>query len=135
MTDRKIPSKELSARDERLLKGYDDIVHEEPDQVIPPVLSESARKEKTEKTRQKLVDIKDKAFQVLNEIEKSKSLVDERCKDLKAVTNEALGTSLAQAMYRLFGEHTTTITYEHYKRALNIRTQLAREDVKKVKEL
>ena len=120
----------ISPSDERLLKGFDDIVVQEQEQILPSFGSSEKQVSEEEQNIIDLRDIKMRAEALLQKIKETKEEIDNRCKDLsvKVVEGEDSDDDLLKAMYRVFKERTTTITYTHYKRALELREQLAKED-------
>jgi len=121
------PSNRLSVVDRELLAGFVEITKPEPEQILP--IGDSAPPEpKVPTIKSKLPKITSLAQEVLIEIEKKKQQVDSRCANFTVSISEGVGSPLFQAMSRTFQERTTTITYDHYKRALKLRQKLADED-------
>lgn len=124
MTD--IPSKPLSRGDRKDLSGYEDVVRQEPDQIYPPTLAVKLPDPPTPRDRSSL--LREKAEDLIARIKAAKDEIDRRCSHLATATGEPVGSTLYQAMWRVFQERTTTITYDHYKRALELQQKLASED-------
>jgi hypothetical protein len=128
-------TRELSISDEVILRGYDDVIREEPEQLNLPFPSEESEEDKEESTFKYKSDVRQKAVDFLDQIKEMANRLDRKCAHLKVATNEEKGSDLYKAMRRVFQESTTTVTYDHYKRALAIRKQLVKEDQTRAKEL
>lgn len=128
---------ELSVSDERILQGFKDPVYEEPEQIIPVEVTGEIHLSEEEQNVVDLNGIKDKAVALLKKIDRLKNKIDSRCKDLNIniVETEESDNSLLKAMWRVFKQRSTKITYAHYKKALELRAQLAKEDEERVKLL
>lgn len=128
----------LSPSDERILRGFEDPALEEEEQIIPPILG-TAKKSEEDQNKEGLIDIKNRAAAILKRIDGLKKEIDARCENLNVNVieeNEEDGDNeLLQAMWRVFKEKTTVITYNHYKKALELRAQLARDDEERLKKL
>jgi hypothetical protein len=125
-----IPSKKLSRADQTFLSGYPDINRIEPDQVYqqaPPVIPPEMIK-----PSEKIEEVRGRAQQCLIEIKRLEDLIDGRCTRFSVTTEK--NSRLFQAMFRVFGEKTTTVTYNHYKKALELREQLAKEGTEKLRK-
>jgi predicted nuclease with TOPRIM domain len=120
--------KDLSPIDEDILKGFEDPLETELEQIIPSYQVREPEVDEGEENVKKVNGVRDQANEVLNKIEEIKADIDERCSHLEVKTTEVAGSALAQAMWRVFREKTTTVTYDHYKKAIELREQLARED-------
>jgi len=125
------PSYRLTPSDQEKLRGHDEIEQVEEDQIIyvptKPEEKEPAVGEKVKEVRQQAKNVRDR-------IDSLSQRVDKRCGHLKVDSGETLGSPLFQAMVRVFDERTTVVTYDHYKRALKKRQQLAEEDAGTLKE-
>lgn len=126
---------QISVSDERLLQGFKDVVYEEPEQIIPVDVDQASKISKEEQNTIDLNKIRDDAGKILNKIETLRNEIDAKCKDLSVtvVEGEESDNELLKAMWRVFKQRTTTISYQHYKKALELREQLAREDEGKIK--
>jgi predicted nucleic acid-binding Zn ribbon protein len=129
MTD--IASKLLSGTDIDKLRGWDDIVRPEPPQVIPKTIREEVETAVSQSSKNKA--IRDKASKVLKRINELQQEIDKKAGKFKVTTTVPPGSPLYQAMVRVFNEKTDTVTYDHYKRALKYREQLAAEDAERLK--
>jgi len=127
------PSHRLSAEDRRKLSGLGEIEKYEPPQVLPDIRPEDViEQEPTASIR--LQRTRESAVRVEDRIAELTQRVDERCSAFFADTGEEVGSPLYQAMVRVFGERTTTISYEHYRRAIEHRGELALEDEERLRE-
>lgn len=125
-------SYQLSNPDREKLAGWLDIQKPEPDQVLP--LHATVDLEPKEPTTvERLNKTRDLAGKVLSKIEELSQRIDDKCARFKVSSDQGVGSPLFQAMVRVFNEKTTTITYDHYKRALQYRQRLAEEDAAKLK--
>lgn len=119
-------SRHLSRSDREILFENLDIAFEEREQIfqeVPPTPVDPA-----ETARENLQNIREQAEEVLSRVEELKQKVDRKGKRFSVSTNQPRGSSLYKAMVRLFGKRTTEVTYDDYKRALEMRTQLSKED-------
>ncbi len=122
----------LSASDRNKLSGWEDIRKPEPDQIIPVVSSELI--EEVEPTAsERLSKTRSLASKVVDKIDELSQKIDKKCSKFKVSSSQGVGSPLFQAMVRVFDEKTTTITYEHYKKALKYRQELAEEDSAKLR--
>jgi len=120
-------SNRLQTSDKEKLSGWSDVPKPEVEQLDLPVVDPS--KEPVEPTAtERLNNTRSRAQQILNKIDKLVQKVDQRCNRFKVSSEEVVGSPLFQAMVRVFNERTTTVTYDHYKKALEYRQQLADED-------
>jgi hypothetical protein len=126
------PSYRLSENDREKLLGFSEIRQPEPDQLIPTIPVDLEEVETSSEER--LTKVRNKAQEMLAKVDELKQRIDERCGRFNVSSEEIKGSPLFQAMVRVFDERTTTVTYSHYKRALQYRQQLALEDAEKVKE-
>lgn len=126
------PSNRLRPSDRERIDGLDVIVQPEIPQLIPPPIVPDTEPEPT--SAQRLEDIRASADNLITRINSLIEKVDSRCQGMQISSSEPAGSPLFQAMVRVFGERTTTVTYDHYKRALAIREQLAEEDSAKLRE-
>ena len=121
------PSYRLSDQDRQILDGFTEIDRPEPEQLFPlPALEDLQPKEPASGSR--LAKTRDRASQVLDKIDELTQEVDRRCARFKVDGEQDKGSDLFKAMVRVFDQRTTTVTYDHYKRALQYREQLAKED-------
>jgi uncharacterized protein YabN with tetrapyrrole methylase and pyrophosphatase domain len=131
MTDR---SNKLKSSDREKLSDWRDVEKFEPEQILPAfikepdILKKQAASERLSEVRNLAEDINKKANALKQEI-------DKRCAHISASFDAEPGSPLFQAMIRVFNERTNTVTYEHYKRALRYREQLAKEDGEKLKKM
>jgi len=125
------PSYRLKPSDKSKIKGFEDIHQPEPDQEFLPIPPPPA--DQPDPNSKKLKATRSLAQKVLDKIDRLSQEVDGRCGRFSITTTDEKGSPLFQAMVRIFGERTTTITYDHYKRALGYREQLAEEDRKALK--
>jgi hypothetical protein len=125
-------SNQLRTSDKEKIIGWGDISRPEVEQL--DVLTKGPKPEVAEPTASKRLDkTKSQAQRILNRIDGLTQEIDRRCARFKVSSKEDVGSSLFQAMTRVFGERTTEITYDHYKRALEYRQQLAEEDTAKLR--
>jgi hypothetical protein len=125
-------SEQLSNSDKALLAGFPDIQQEEPEQIFPePVV---LIEEKKVGATQRLTNTRSFAKKILDRIKEQEQLIDRKCSRFKVATNEERGSPLFQAMVRVFEERTTTITYDHYKKAIELRARLVEEDSETLKK-
>lgn len=120
-------SNNLSFTDAQTLTGFTDVEYFEPPQLTPAFLP-PVTEEIPETTSQRLQKTRDRADGLLKEINRLKNEVDSRCSKFKVTSSDGKGSRLFQAMVRVFGERTTTVTYDHYKRAIELRQKLVEED-------
>lgn len=120
-------SSRLSQSDREQLTGWRDIPRPEVDQILPLVSPSEIEVKKVSATT-RLTKTKSLATKVLDKISKIEQQIDKKCARFKVTSPDGRGSPLFQAMVRVFNERTTTVTYEHYKRALQYRQQLAEED-------
>ncbi len=127
---------DLSSSDERILKGFEDPIQEEEEQIIPISIQVSV-KTPEEKNVDDLKEIKNRAEVLLERISSLQKEIDSRCKDLSVtvIEEESSDNDLLKAMWRVFKEKTKTVTYKHYTKALELRERLAKEDEGRLKEL
>lgn len=130
MPSRNSPSRKLRPTDREILRGGDDIQFFEPDQIFPA--EEIIEEEETSQAR--LQGIRASAEEVSDKIEELKQKVDARCSRFKVVGTDGRGSRLFQAMVRVFKKRTETVTYNYYKRALELREELAKEQREIVRE-
>jgi len=128
-----IPSKNLSQDSIDLLRGAPEISYIEPEQIYQAPPLDISVPNTTINQRDRLNDIVDSVDVLLKRISSLKSELDTRCKKFSASASGSKGSPLYQAMFRVFNEKTETVTYDHYKRALDIRKTLAEEDAKELK--
>ena len=120
-------SRILSIGDRTKILGWADIEKPEADQIYPfRVIEEKEKKEPT--STERLANTRSMASKVLSKIDEVNKKIDAKCGRFKVSSEQGVGSPLFQAMVRVFNERTTTITYDHYKRALEYRQQLAAED-------
>lgn len=124
-------SKKLDRDDRRKLSGYSDITWTEPDQIYPPTLL--LKPEEPPTPAKKADSLKEEASGLLSRINALKEKIDRKCSHLQVATEEGAGSALYQAMWRVFAQRTTTITYDHYKRAIELNQKLAKEDAAELK--
>ncbi len=130
MTDQSI-SRPLSFLDQKTLEGLPDISYYEPDQLRPAFPEPpSVTGQVPESTADRLRSTYDRASTVSGRIERLKAKIDDRCSRFVVASQDGKGSRLYQAMNRLFGKKTTTVTYEDYRAALLLRQQLAEEDAR-----
>jgi hypothetical protein len=122
----------LNQSDRQQLKGWPDIQRPEPEQILPLITQDPEPKKET--SAQRLKPIRDRASEIVDKISKLQQAVDDRCSRFKVFSDQGRGSPLFQAMFRVFGEKTTTVTYDHYKRALQYRQQLADEDSERLRQ-
>ena len=122
------PSYRLKPSDKSKIQGFEDIHQPEPEQELAPFSASSAEQE--DPNSKKLKAVRSLAQDVLDKIDRLSQQVDNRCDRFSITSADEKGSPLFQAMVRVFGERTTTVTYDHYKRALGLREQLAEEDRK-----
>jgi hypothetical protein len=120
-------SNRLQTSDRLKIAGWSDIQKPEVEQLSVPIIDPDP-KEVEPIASERLENTKSQAEKVLDKIAELTEEVDKRCARFKVSSNEDVGSPLFQAMVRVFNEKTTTVTYDHYKRALEIRQQLAEED-------
>jgi hypothetical protein len=123
----------LNQSDRDQLQGWPDIEKPEVEQILPIVIP--IAEEKKETSAKRLGDLRNRASEIVNKINELEQAVDEKCGRFKVSSSQGRGSPLFQAMFRVFGEKTTTVTYDHYKRALEYRQQLAEEDSEGLKQL
>jgi hypothetical protein len=128
------PSYRLSDSDREKISGWDDITKPEAEQLQPYIPKEIEIDVKPHPTK-RLEETKSLANKVINKISSLEQKIDQKCKRFSVASDQGKGSPLFQAMYRIFGERTTTITYSHYKRAIEYRKQLAKEDTEKLKSM
>lgn len=122
----------LQTSDREKLTGWLDITRPENEQIYAPeVVPKEPPKKPTAAVR--LATTKALAARIVTKIDQLKQAVDKKCARFKASSNQGVGSPLFQAMVRVFDERTTTVTYDHYKRALEYRQQLAEEDAAKLR--
>jgi hypothetical protein len=126
-----VPDISLASRE--VLEGFLPIGRPEPEQVLPYVKHEVDKTE-TPEAQEKLSEIKDKCESLILRIAETKEKIDARCSRFEVQTTETKGSQLYQAMYRVFKEKTTTVTYKHYMRALELRDQLGKEDAESLRK-
>jgi hypothetical protein len=130
-----VPSKDLSLEDEKTLAGFDDPYWPEPSQIAGSAARARMDQEVPETLRKRASRLRMEAEDLIGKIDATKKKVDDRCKHLVASTGEPRGSRLFQAMWRVFGKRTTVVTYEHYKKALLLRQQLAEEDAERERKV
>jgi len=123
-------SRDLTPEERRLISGRNELYREEPEQILPIPI----REEEKIVPKKELTDIKQTAEDMKSKIKELLDKTDKRCAGLSVETQEEIGSRLFQAMVRVFGERTTTITYDHYKKALEYREQLAQEEIEVLKK-
>lgn len=127
--------KNISIQDQNILKGYDDPAPQEPEQVIPPTRIDTPARTEEEDNLERLETIKDDCRQLISDFTELIGEIDSRCGGLEVKTDEEPGSSLAQAMYRVFGVRSTNITYDNYTKALELQSQLSNEDREKMRQM
>lgn len=125
-------SNKLSIPDREKLAGWDDIDKPEPDQILPLHITQELEPTEPD-TNERLLSTRDLASKILAKIDDINQKIDNKCSKFKVSSPDGIGSPLFQAMVRVFNERTTTVTYDHYKRALHYRQQLAREDAERLK--
>jgi len=133
MTDINKVSPVLTFSDKKKLIGWSDITAPEPDQIFDTSLQKAPEEEVTSSTIDRLSTTKSLAEKIIGEISKLEQKIDSRCARFRVSSQDGKGSTLYQAMFRIFGEKTTEISYDHYKRALEYRDQLAKEDAERIK--
>ncbi len=123
----------LNRSDRDQLQGWPDIEKPEVEQILPLIVPESEPRKQP--SAERLGEIRDRASKIVDKVNTLEQALDKKCARFKVSSNQGKGSPLFQAMYRVFGERTTTVTYDHYKRALEYRQQLAEEDQKGLKQL
>ena len=118
-------SKIFKHSDREKLRGFDSIDQPEPDQIYPSLPEPPEAKDSSQKIMKKIQEDAGKTVLKINSLIAE---VDNRSSRFQVQTNAKKGSKLFQAMVRVFNEKTTTVTYDHYKRALEKRDQLAKED-------
>ncbi len=128
------PSYRLTVSDQIQLSGFNDISKPEPEQVLPSGINPEQEEDKPT-SAQRLSNTKSKAKKVITKIRELEQKIDKKCAKFKVTSEKTVGSDLYQAMIRVFNEKTTTITYNHYKRALDLRRQLAAIDAEKQRKI
>lgn len=127
--------KNLSLQDSNIIKGFDDPYPEEPEQLIPPTPVNPPLKTEEEEKVDELRQLKQDCLDLIADFKEMIKEVDKRCAGLEVKTGESLDSSLAQSMYRTFGVRSTVITYDQYKKALELQSQLSAEDREKLRQM
>jgi hypothetical protein len=130
--ERRDASYRFTEADRRKLRGWEDILKPEPDQILP-LQSLVPPEERPPLAADRLANTRSLAAKVLAKIRELEQKIDERCDRFSASSDQGRGSPLFQAMVRVFNERTTTVTYGHYKRALLLRQKLAEEDARSLK--
>lgn len=125
-------SNRLSILDREKIAGWTDITKPEPDQILPLFITDPAEEEKLPAAK-RLSKTRSLATKILSKIDELTQKIDLKCAKFKVSSDQGVGSPLFQAMVRVFQERTTTVTYNHYKRALQYRQQLAEEDATRLK--
>ena len=127
MTTPQPPSFRLSKSDRDQIAGWQGIPKPEPDQILPLAIPRDPSEEEISAAA-RLANTRSQAEKVLAKISELEQAIDKKCARFKVSSDQGVGSPLFQAMVRVFNERTTTVTYSHYKRALQFRQQLAEED-------
>ena len=125
------PSFRFTESDREELAGWVGIERPELEQIYP--LLTLPRGPESPRAADRLMATRDRASEVIAKIDELTQRVDGKCARFNASSDQGRGSPLFQAMVRVFNERTTTITYSHYKRALEYRQQLAAEDSRKMR--
>jgi len=125
------PSFRFTESDREELAGRVEVSRPEQEQIYPTFIA--PKDPESPRPAERLASTRSKASEVLAKIDELTQRVDEKCARFKASSSQGKGSPLFQAMVRVFNERTTTITYNHYKRALEYRQQLAAEDSKNMR--
>jgi len=120
--------KPLSWKERELIQGKGDLYWEEPRQILPGRVVKDPVDERP--TKQRLLDLRKRAAETLDRVGAAISKLDARCSHLEVegVDDGSSSTSLYQAMTRVFGQGSNTVTYSQYVRAIALQKQLAAED-------
>jgi hypothetical protein len=126
-----IPSPARTSRavqDEDLSKLVEDltVLREEPEQIeVEPVSREPAEEVPTEQQRieQTIVELQE----WLVAAAQMQKVLGEKLKDRRVTVDPKLNPGVRDAIRRLFGVDSNTITYDMYKQALEMRTKLLEE--------
>lgn len=126
-------SKNISYDDQKRIDGFSDIQYPEPEQFLFSHLVDGEAP--PQESQDRLKQLKERAGEVLDRINNITEKIDSRCKRFSITYPEKEGSRLWQAMFRLFGKGTNTVTYEDYIKALELREQRSKEGQAKVRAL
>jgi hypothetical protein len=114
----------LSLTDQELLSADLSVAYEEPEQeYVPPAKSQASVTDAT--TEKKRVEEAIQKFQnVLKAGEKLQELLGQRLQTYTVTVDPRSDPSVRTAIRRLFGVDSSTITYEMFKEALRLRSEL-----------
>ncbi len=123
------PSRTMSSKDRAKLLGYRPIAQPEPEQLRAWI--QAADKDVVETTSTRLKNIREEEDKILAKIEELKGIIDERCAGFE-VAIEGPPSAIFKAMARIFRIQATKITYDQYRRCIELRQQLALEDAEEI---
>ena len=129
MSDR--PTRQLRWGDQETLLRKVEIPFPEEEQLLPPSLEEEEPKPSPVEAARKA---REEAISLLGRIKSLSEAIDSRCQRFSVTGSGGKGSPLFQAMVRVFNERTTTVTYSHYVRALELRAKLAAEDARELEK-
>jgi len=123
----------LTFSDKKKLIGWLDITAPEPDQIFDTSPKKVVEEEISSNATERLSATKSLAEKIVEKMSKLEQKIDSRCARFRVSSQDGKGSTLYQAMFRVFGEKRTDISYDHYKRALEYRNQLAKDDAERIK--
>lgn len=116
MTD---PNKLLSQNDLSLLQGPREVswIPKNPRELLLPYISQDNAIEKTDldKRKEKAVDVYNKYSNLINQCKIVEDEIKERCKNVYVTLKPSKHLNVIEALGRIFGIDSETITFEMYK--------------------
>jgi len=125
-------SKLLTEDEKARLYRWTELHRPEPEQVLPGrIVNNVFEEEETDlPLEEAAADLRVQSFELIEELDSICRRIDERCSRFSVASTERVGSPLFQAMARIFQERTTVVTYDHYKRALEMRERLISDEIK-----
>ena len=128
------PIEDLPGSDLAKLQENLDVVREKPEQLIvaPDVSDAQIKPPLTENLNQQKINALITRFQnFIGAAEELQDILGEQLKDYTVTVDPRLDPSVRDAIRRLFGQNSSTITYEMFRQVLRWRSQMLAEGRKK----